>query len=152
MLTHMNFIFFLAYRMSSSYIVQRGRTSHQVKINKDKEKIAEGIRRSLGIAVPGATDPLLRKVMPKAGTPHYMPPEMHHKAWYDEKADVFACGVMLYQMLTGIHPFFIPGKDNAETAKQKIVLCKVDYPPDAWNQISPLAKNLTQGIRIHCDV
>ncbi|CAD7972815.1 unnamed protein product [Amoebophrya sp. A25] len=117
-----------------------------VRINKDKEKIAEGIRRSLGVAIPGATDPLLRKVMPKAGTPHYMPPEMHHKAWYDEKADTFAVGVMLYQMLTGIHPFFIPGRDNAETAKQKIVLCRVDYPADIWNNVSPLAKQMTQQL------
>ncbi|CAD7935659.1 unnamed protein product [Amoebophrya sp. A120] len=114
-----------------------------VKINADKEVLADGIRRSLGIPVPEIPDPLVRKVMPKAGTPHYMPPEMHHKSWYDAKADVFACGIMLYQMLTGVHPFFIPGKDNAETAKQKIILCKVDWPADLWNNLTPLAKEIT---------
>ena len=55
--------------------------------------------------------------MAKAGTPHYMPPEMHAKAWYGPPVDVFAIGVMNYEMLTGIHPFFTPGMDNAASAR-----------------------------------
>eukprot|EP00392_Amoebophrya_sp_AT5.2_P016671 g16960.t1 len=126
----------------SEFLAKIEAAAKTVKINKEKEILADGIRRSLGIAIPGVNDPLIRKVMPKAGTPHYMPPEMHHKAWYGVKADVFACGIMLYQMLTGVHPFFIPGKDNADSAKQKIVLCRVDYSMTYWNDISPLAKDL----------
>jgi serine/threonine protein kinase len=70
------------------------------------------------------------------GTPHYMSPEMHAKAWYDEKSDIFACGIILYQMLTGIHPFFTVGKDTAKTSKEKIIECRVAYPSEQWNLVS----------------
>ena len=66
----------------SEFLAKIEAAAKTVKINKEKEILADGIRRSLGIAIPGVNDPLIRKVMPKAGTPHYMPPEMHHKAWY----------------------------------------------------------------------
>lgn len=117
-----------------------------VKVNKPKAALADGLRKSLNIANDGAEEQALRKVMPKAGTPHYMSPEMHGKAWYDEKTDVFACGIIVYQMLTGIHPFFVPGVDNAASAKQKIIDSKVTYPSDAWNGVSPLGKQITQAM------
>eukprot|EP00392_Amoebophrya_sp_AT5.2_P008943 g8971.t1 len=129
----------------SEFLAKIEARAKTVKINKEKEIMADRIRRSRsrGIAVPGTSDPLIRKVMPKAGTPNYMPPEMHHKAcWYGVKADVFACGIMLYEMLTGVHPFFIPGKDNADSVKQKLALCRVDYSATYWNDITPLARDL----------
>jgi len=72
--------------------------------------------------------PQTRKIMAKAGTPHYMSPEMH-RATYNEKVDVFACGVILYQMLSGIHPFFVPGVDNADTAREKILTKQITFKP-----------------------
>ena len=55
-----------------------------VRVSRQKIELANGLRRSLGMPV-GEDDPaanyLMRKVMPKAGTPHYMAPEMHQKSW-----------------------------------------------------------------------
>jgi hypothetical protein len=39
------------------------------------------------------------------GTPCYMAPEQFQPGLVDARADVYACGVMLYEMLTGQNPF-----------------------------------------------
>jgi eukaryotic-like serine/threonine-protein kinase len=47
--------------------------------------------------------------MPKfAGTPGYMAPEMIREEEVDERADIFALGVIFYELLTGIAPFSSP--------------------------------------------
>ena len=41
-----------------------------------------------------------------SGTPGYIAPEvLRHEADIDERADLFALGVVLYELLTGVHPF-----------------------------------------------
>ena len=47
---------------------------------------------------------------PIAGTPTYMPPEVLLGNLPDLRADVFAMGVVLYEMLGGRHPFMAPTK------------------------------------------
>jgi serine/threonine protein kinase len=46
------------------------------------------------------------------GTPLYMAPEVISNQQYNQKADVWSLGTLLFQMLTGEYPFF--GKDLEE--------------------------------------
>ena len=41
----------------------------------------------------------------EVGHPDSFPPEMIKKNGYTQKYDIWACGVILYKMLYGHHPF-----------------------------------------------
>src|SRR5256885_1456496 len=54
-----------------------------------------------------------------AGTPHYMSPEQSLGEQVDGRSDVYALGVVLYEMLTGTCPF--PGRNATEVIAQHIL-------------------------------
>ena len=39
------------------------------------------------------------------GTPYYMAPEMINGKVYNEKVDIWSCGVLLYSLVSGHMPF-----------------------------------------------
>ena len=48
---------------------------------------------------------MMTQVGTRIGTPAYMSPEQHQALPVDGRSDVFSCGVILYQFLTGERPF-----------------------------------------------
>ena len=68
-------------------------------------------------------DANLTQVSSAIGTPSYMAPEQFKGKGVDHRADLFACGVVLYRLLTGKRPF----TGNAEVVMYKIL--NEDPPP-----------------------
>jgi eukaryotic-like serine/threonine-protein kinase len=65
------------------------------------------------------------------GTPHYMSPEQCHGKTVDHRTDIYAMGVMLYQLYSGRLPF--TGETFAEILAKQIV--DTPDPPSKYAQI-----------------
>ena len=76
------------------------------------------------------------------GTPFYIAPEVL-KNKYDEKCDIWSCGVILYVMLSGEPPFY--GEDDDEIYN-KILTEEVQFNQKEWENISDEAKDLVKKL------
>ena len=79
-----------------------------------------------------------KKLTEQIGTSFYIAPEVL-KNGYNEKCDLWSCGVILYILLCGSPPFY--GKNEKEIF-QKILEGNVNFKHKIWNKISSDAKNL----------
>jgi len=141
--------------VSSNYIAQIANSliychSHNV-IHRDikPENILIGSRGVLKLAdfgwsvhAPGNRRTTL------CGTLDYLPPEMINKADHDDKVDVWALGILLYEFLTGKPPFEAPSKDGTF---QKITDDEIVWPEGI--EISEEAKDLVSQLLVKraCD-
>ncbi|CAK61992.1 unnamed protein product (macronuclear) [Paramecium tetraurelia] len=75
----------------------------------------------------------------QCGTHQYMAPELIKQQNYDNKVDVWACGVILFRLLTGLFPF--KGNNDAELNK-KIIAGKLEFP----SFMNGSSKTLLQGM------
>ncbi len=65
----------------------------------------------------------------RCGSPGYVAPEILNDQGYDEKADIFSAGIILYILLTG--KFVFSGKNYKEILIKNRE-CIVPYPPQYW--------------------
>ncbi|OEL22573.1 Calcium-dependent protein kinase 17 [Dichanthelium oligosanthes] len=83
-----------------------------------------------------------RSLSGMVGSPFYIAPEVL-SGGYNEAADVWSAGVILYILLSGIPPFW--GK-----TKSKIFECirstELRFPSDPWDRVSDSAKELVTGM------
>lgn len=77
------------------------------------------------------------------GSPAYLAPEMLNKAGVSASGDVYQIGVVLYEMLVGIPPFY---NDNINVLYKNISQGKLKIP----NYLSKSAKNIL-GRMLHKD-
>jgi serine/threonine-protein kinase len=77
------------------------------------------------------------------GTPHYMPPEQGMGRAIDARADIYALGVVLYQLFAGALPF------DGVTAHE-VVLKHVTEPPPPPSRHRPISPPEMEGIILAC--
>ena len=80
------------------------------------------------------------KLTEQIGTSFYIAPEVL-KNGYNEKCDLWSCGVILYILLCGSPPFY--GKNEKEIFS-KILSGNFSFRHKIWNKISNEAKNLVK--------
>lgn len=78
------------------------------------------------------------------GTPEYIAPEMVSELGHTEKLDIWAIGIILYELLVGTTPF-VPQKTSGNSdfaLNSNILEAKVKYPSD----YPAIARDLTQKL------
>lgn len=73
------------------------------------------------------------------GTPEYLAPEILFQKGHGKAVDWWTLGAIMYEMLTGLPPFYTP---NREELFQKIKYYALKYPP----YLSPNARSLLDGL------
>jgi calcium-dependent protein kinase len=74
----------------------------------------------------------------RLGTAYYIAPEVLGGE-YDEKCDVWSCGVILYILLCGYPPF---NGQTDDQIHQSISRGKYSFPEEEWNAVSKEGKIL----------
>ncbi len=82
---------------------------------------------------------MLTRVGTIVGTPAYMAPEQGRAEAVDARTDLYACGVLLYELITGRVPF------TGETPMQ-VVMRHVNEPPRPPSEFCPVNKDLERLI------
>ena len=83
-----------------------------------------------------------RRMKSKVGTLYYISPEII-KGNYDEKCDIWACGVILFILLCGYPPF---SGSNDKEVYNIITQVKYDFNKPTWKNVSKYAKDLIKNM------
>ena len=77
----------------------------------------------------------------------YLAPEILQEIpAYDEKCDIWACGVILYQLLSDTVPFVQNPDDTEDVIRQRILSGQVSFPDESWATVSLAAKDLVRHL------
>jgi len=79
----------------------------------------------------------------QCGTPGYVAPEILKGLPYDEKADMWSVGVILYILLGGYPPFI---EENQKLLFRKIKQGAYEFHKEYWADVSSEAKNLISSL------
>lgn len=105
--------------------------------------------RDVSVEIPSMRENSVTQRTPRAhgtssqtsGTPGYIAPEvLRHETDVDERADIFALGVVLYEMLTGVHPFDVGAGAGA------MMLATVDRTPKRPRDLVPSCPLLLEDL------
>jgi len=88
-------------------------------------------------------DAWARNMQTPCGTPAYVAPEVLLKKGYDCQCDLWSVGVILYLLLSGLHPFH--GSTLQKLCK-RIIGEEYNFKPKPFKRVSPEAKKVIKGL------
>ncbi len=100
--------------------------------------------RTLDGAAPASPDGTLTQVGSSIGTPAYMAPEQAVGESVDARADLYAWGVVAYEVLSGAHPF------AGKTGTSQLIAAHIAETPKNLNDIAPPVPNAVSTIVMQC--
>jgi len=77
------------------------------------------------------------------GTPNYVAPEIIMNVGHNSKVDCWALGIVIYEMITGINPFFYDDMDNVELYRS---ICEDEGEPLSEKNHSRQVRRLIEGL------
>lgn len=126
--------------LHSRGVFHRDLTSKNVLIKQDGEEMS-AVVGDFGLA-EGIPDPRECTRLPIVGSPYWMAPECLRGEWYNEKADVFSFGIILFEMIGRIEadPDFLPRTEDFGVDVDALMKMCPDCPIELMN----LAKTCCQ--------
>lgn len=127
-------------------VVHRDIKPENILLEHDR-KLGHVILADFGTSMRWTNDSLPKG---KKGTITFMAPEVFEDEPYDEKCDVWSCGVMLYQLLTGRYPFdaddekgvrHLINKESSHAHEAKKSKLYKDIPEGAKDLVSKMLNN-----------
>lgn len=83
--------------------------------------------------------------LPISGTPTYVAPEILKNIPYDQSADMWSVGVILYVLLSGYPPF---ADDNQNLLFEKIRIGEFEFAAKEWGNVSNDAKDVIRHLLV----
>jgi len=89
-----------------------------------------------------------KRLAKACGTWAYAAPEMaaEHQPGYAFKYDLWSLGIVLFIMLSGVHPFDQQGALDAVAIKARIQRGDMDFAAPVWARVSPLGIDLVRRL------
>ena len=105
-----------------------------------------GIAKALSAsrAQSGAANPTLTVAGTSLGTPAYMSPEQALGELVDARTDVYAWGVIAYELLSGAHPF------AAHTTAQRLIAAHLSETPTPLSTLRPAVPREIATLVMRC--
>lgn len=141
-----NVVFLYASLESPLKLIDFGLATTQKKLHESKRVVKEPRKGALGMfakMLPTVRGKHLlplyvsKKRPPRAGTKQYMAPELWAGKDYGEAVDIWALGCVLWQLLSGFHPFLADGDDEPAVAEKILGFSGVRKETQMWMQVCP---------------